>query len=135
MPFTLTGNIFTFTGYFTLTPSIHLSIPTPTSTSECLSPSTKQMFVIICCYYNLGPTPDNNLGRLELLKFGQLLQFKAIFITIQGRIWRYYNSGQFLLQFRANITIWVDNYNSGLYSLIRQFNMFPYTTTIILPFM
>jgi hypothetical protein len=58
---------------------------------------------------------------LELLKFGQLLQFKAIFITIQGRIWRYYNSGQFLLQFRASITIWVDYYNSGLYMIGNEY--------------
>ena len=89
------------------------------STSKYLSPSTKHIFVITiwvlhlitiwACYYN-------SRQFVITIQVGQLLQFKAIVNTIQGRIWRYYNSGQFLLQFKAIITIWVDYYNSGLYN-------------------
>ena len=123
MPFTLTGNMFIFTGYFTLTPSIYLSQhphPHPNvfllrQSKFSLSFAVITIWVLHLITIWVGWNYYNSRQFCVTIQVGQLLQFKAISITIHGIIWRYYNSGQFLLQFRASITIWVDYYNSGLY--------------------
>ena len=93
MSFTLTGHIFTLTGYFTLTPSIYLS---------------------------QHPHPHPNVFLLRQgkcsLSFAVITIWVLYLITIWAG-WNYYNSRQFLLQLTAEfggITIQGSFYcNSG----------------------